>query len=173
MEDFGSSGFIIENSYKYRTKNVLSATSGASSGAAAGSSPANGHGGKSHHHQLNNSAVNGTNNLGGGGSNSRVVSPNQSTSSAPNNAHGKQRALRHYTNNFGSNLNGGHSYDAGQQHPTVPTHGKKLVSLKNHRSVDNLLDNVDINYSQYYQEEKEFLRGPPFRSVSDVTGLRK
>uniref|UniRef100_A0A182QC92 Uncharacterized protein n=1 Tax=Anopheles farauti TaxID=69004 RepID=A0A182QC92_9DIPT len=86
---------------------------------------------------------------GGGGSNSRVVSPNQSTSSAPQQHNGGKRAapLRHYNNNFGNNLNGGHTYES-QQHLT---HGKKLLSLKNHRSVDNLLDNVDINYSQYYQ----------------------
>uniref|UniRef100_A0A182JB36 WD_REPEATS_REGION domain-containing protein n=1 Tax=Anopheles atroparvus TaxID=41427 RepID=A0A182JB36_ANOAO len=161
-------------SYKYRTKNVLSA--------GGAPSPSNGHSGKQqqqqqqqqqhHQHQLNNSGVNGTiNNLsGGGGSSSRVVSPNQSTSSAPN-AHGKQRALRHYTNNFGNNLNGGHSYDAGQQqhqhqqHPTVPTHGKKLLSLKNHRSVDNLLDNV--NYSQYYQVNMTIFGNSSKRNQSD------
>ncbi|ETN58270.1 hypothetical protein AND_010133 [Anopheles darlingi] len=174
MEDFGASGYIIENSYKYRAKNVLTASTTSAGSPTMAGGVGNGHGGhhggrqqQQHHQLLNNSSVaHGSNNLSlaGGGSNSRVVSPNQSTSSAPL-QHGsggagnsKQRALRLYNNNFGSNLNGGHSnyndgsisssqYQQHQQH-----HGKRLLSLKNHRSVDNLLDNnVDINYSQYYQ----------------------
>uniref|UniRef100_A0A182NLR0 Uncharacterized protein n=1 Tax=Anopheles dirus TaxID=7168 RepID=A0A182NLR0_9DIPT len=151
-------------SYKYRTKNVLTATT--TSGAGVASSPHGHLKAAAHHHpqhqqqQLNNSSVN-SNNLsmgGGGGSNSRVVSPNQSTSSAPqqHNGGGKRvvAPLRHYNNNFGNNLNGGHTYDSQQQHLHL-THGKKLLSLKNHRSVDNLLDNVDINYSQYYQNPQK------------------
>ncbi|XP_049540981.1 WD repeat-containing protein 47 isoform X3 [Anopheles darlingi] len=196
MEDFGASGYIIENSYKYRAKNVLTASTTSAGSPTMAGGVGNGHGGhhggrqqQQHHQLLNNSSVaHGSNNLSlaGGGSNSRVVSPNQSTSSAPL-QHGsggagnsKQRALRLYNNNFGSNLNGGHSnyndgsisssqYQQHQQH-----HGKRLLSLKNHRSVDNLLDNnVDINYSQYYQQSDQ--NRPRFVAVTtleDVQAVR-
>uniref|UniRef100_A0A4Y0BK98 Uncharacterized protein n=1 Tax=Anopheles funestus TaxID=62324 RepID=A0A4Y0BK98_ANOFN len=168
MEDFGSSGFIIENSYKYRTKNVLTATTTTAGGV---SSSPHGHlkPSQQQQQQLNNSSVNSNNLSLAGGAGSRVVSPNQSTSSAPHqHANGGKRALRHYNNNFGNNLNGGHSYD--NQHLT---HGKKLLSLKNHRSVDNLLDNVDINYSQYYQQSDQ--NRPRFVAVTtleDVQAVR-
>ncbi|XP_061503295.1 putative uncharacterized protein DDB_G0277255 isoform X6 [Anopheles gambiae] len=190
MEDFGSSGFIIENSYKYRTKNVLTASTTTTT-TTAGSPHGHLKSSQHQHQQLNNSSVH-SNNLslaggggggggGSGGGGSRVVSPNQSTSSAPhaNGGGGGKRTLRHH-NNFGNNLNGGHSYDnSNQQHQQQHqhhqhlTHGKKLLSLKNHRSVDNLLDNVDINYSQYYQQSDQ--NRPRFVAVTtleDVQAVR-